>query len=216
MVEFAYGPEGLNPHYGHSRNPWDRTVHRMAGGSSSGSGVAVAAGLAPGALGSDTGGSIRIPSSLCGLTGLKPTYGRVSRAGVLPLAWSMDHAGPMTRSAADCALMLRAMAGYDAADASTSVLPVPDYSAALTGDIKGLRVGLLRSFFLDGAAPEVRASVETAARVLAGAGAVEDDVNLDHSPSWGPRRWRITPSACARGRGSSIPTCPAGCAPART
>jgi aspartyl-tRNA(Asn)/glutamyl-tRNA(Gln) amidotransferase subunit A len=182
MVEFAYGPEGLNPHYGHARNPWDRGVHRMAGGSSSGSGVAVAAGLAPGSLGSDTGGSIRIPSSLCGITGLKPTYGRVSRAGVLPLAWSMDHVGPMTRSAADCALMLRAMAGYDAADASTSVLPVPDYGAALTGDIKGLRVGLLRGFFLEGAAPEVRATVETAARVLAGAGAVVDEVNLEQMP----------------------------------
>ena len=179
MVEFAYGPEGLNPHYGHARNPWDRAVHRMAGGSSSGSGVAVAAGLAPGSLGSDTGGSIRIPSSLCGITGLKPTYGRVSRAGVLPLAWSMDHVGPMTRSAADCALMLRAIAGYDAADASTSVLPVPDYGAALTGDLKGLRVGLLRGFFLEGAAPEVRAAVETAARVLAAAGAVVDDVSLD-------------------------------------
>jgi len=179
MVEFAYGPEGLNPHYGHARNPWDRAVHRMAGGSSSGSGVAVAAGLAPGSLGSDTGGSIRIPSSLCGITGLKPTYGRVSRAGVLPLAWSMDHVGPMTRSAADCALMLRAIAGYDAGDASTSVLPVPDYGAALTGDLKGLRVGLLRGFFLEGAAPEVRASVETAARVLAAAGAVVDDVTLD-------------------------------------
>jgi aspartyl-tRNA(Asn)/glutamyl-tRNA(Gln) amidotransferase subunit A len=87
MVEFAYGPEGLNPHYGHPRNPWDATTHRMAGGSSSGSGAAVAAGLAPVALGSDTGGSIRIPCSLCGLTGIKPTYGRVSRAGVLPLSW---------------------------------------------------------------------------------------------------------------------------------
>ena len=180
MVEFAYGPEGLNPHYGHARNPWDRGLHRMAGGSSSGSGAAVAAGLAPGSLGSDTGGSIRIPSSLCGITGLKPTYGRVSRAGVLPLAWSMDHVGPMTRSAADCALMLRAMAGYDAADPSTSVLPVPDYGAALTGDLRGLRVGLLRGFFLDGAAPEVKAAVETAARTLAGAGAVIDEVNLEH------------------------------------
>jgi aspartyl-tRNA(Asn)/glutamyl-tRNA(Gln) amidotransferase subunit A len=106
MVEFAYGPEGLNPHYGHARNPWDPAVHRIAGGSSSGSGVAVAAGLAPGALGSDTGGSIRIPASLCGIIGLKPTYGRVSRAGVPPLAWSMDHVGPMTRTAADAALML--------------------------------------------------------------------------------------------------------------
>ena len=179
MVEFAYGPEGLNPHYGHARNPWDRGVHRMAGGSSSGSGVAVASGLAPGALGSDTGGSIRIPASLCGITGLKPTYGRVSRAGVLPLAWSMDHVGPMTRTAADCALMLGAMAGYDPNDASSSVLPVPDYGAALTGDVKGLRVGLLRGFFLDGAAPAVRAAVEAAATTLARAGAVVDEVSLE-------------------------------------
>lgn len=178
MVEFAYGPEGLNVHYGHARNPWDRAAPRMAGGSSSGSGVAVAAGLAPGALGSDTGGSIRIPASLCGITGLKPTYGRVSRAGVLPLAWSMDHVGPMTRTVADAALMLRAMAGYDPADASTSVLPVPDYSAALTGDVKGLRVGLLRRLFLDGATPAVRTAVETAAATLAGAGAIVDEVAL--------------------------------------
>jgi aspartyl-tRNA(Asn)/glutamyl-tRNA(Gln) amidotransferase subunit A len=177
MVEFAYGPEGLNPHYGHARNPWDRAAHRIAGGSSSGSGVAVAAGLAPGALGSDTGGSIRIPASLCGITGLKPTYGRVSRAGVLPLAWSMDHVGPMTRSAADCALMLAAMAGYDPTDASSSVLPVPDYLAALTGDVRGVRVGLLRGF-VDAATPVVRAAVEAAAATLAGAGAVIDDVTL--------------------------------------
>ena len=179
MVEFAYGPEGLNAHYGHPRNPWDPAVHRMAGGSSSGSGVAVVAGLAPGALGSDTGGSIRIPASLCGITGLKPTYGRVSRAGVLPLAWSMDHVGPMTRTAADCALMLGAIAGYDPADASTSVLPVPDYLAALTGEVEGLRVGLLRSFFLDGATPEVGTAVEAAARTLAGAGAIVDEVSLE-------------------------------------
>jgi aspartyl-tRNA(Asn)/glutamyl-tRNA(Gln) amidotransferase subunit A len=178
MVEFAYGPEGLNPHYGHPRNPWDAGVHRLAGGSSSGAGAAVASGLAPGALGSDTGGSIRIPASLCGITGLKPTYGRVSRAGVLPLAWSMDHVGPMTRTAADSALMLTAMAGYDPGDASTSVLPVPDYAAALTGEVKGLRVGLLRAF-LDDAAPEVAAAVEAAAATLAGAGAVVDDVRLE-------------------------------------
>ena len=156
MVEFAYGPEGLNPHYGHARNPWDGATHRLTGGSSSGSGAAVAAGL----------------------TGLKPTYGRVSRAGVLPLAWSMDHVGPMTRTAADAALMLTAMAGYDAADASSSVLPVPDYRVALTGDVKGLRVGLLRGFFLDAATPEVRSAVEAAARALAAAGAVVDEVSL--------------------------------------
>jgi aspartyl-tRNA(Asn)/glutamyl-tRNA(Gln) amidotransferase subunit A len=179
MVEFAYGPEGLNPHYGHPRNPWDAATPRMAGGSSSGSGVAVATGLAPGALGSDTGGSIRIPASLCGITGLKPTYGRVSRAGVLPLAWSMDHVGPMTRTVADSALMLGVMAGYDPADPSTSVLPVPDYLAALTGDVKGLRVGVLRDHFLEGAAPAVRTAVEAAVKTLAAAGAVVDEVKLE-------------------------------------
>jgi aspartyl-tRNA(Asn)/glutamyl-tRNA(Gln) amidotransferase subunit A len=179
MVEFAYGPEGLNPHYGHARNPWDARVQRLAGGSSSGSAVAVAAGLVPAALGSDTGGSIRIPASLCGITGLKPTYGRVSRAGVLPLAWSMDHVGPMARSAADCALVLAAMAGYDPGDASTSVLPVPDYRVALTGDLKGLRVGLLGGVFLEGAESSVRLAVEAAARTLAGAGAVVDEAALD-------------------------------------
>jgi len=180
MHEFAYGPEGLNAHYGDARNPWDARAHRVAGGSSSGSGVAVAAALAPGALGSDTGGSIRIPASLCGISGLKPTYGRVSRAGVLPLSWSMDHAGPMARTAADCALMLGAMAGYDPADPTTSVLPVPDYMAALTGDVKGLRVGLLRAHFTDVAAPEVRDAVLAAAKTLERAGAVVDEVSLAH------------------------------------
>jgi len=178
MHEFAYGPEGLNAHYGDALNPWDATAHRVAGGSSSGSGVAVSAGLCPGALGSDTGGSIRIPASLCGISGIKPTYGRVSRAGVLPLAWSMDHAGPMARTVRDLALMLGAMAGYDAADPTTSVLPVPDYAAALTGEVKGLRVGLLRAHFTDAAAPEVRAAVEAAAKQLEQAGAVVDEVSL--------------------------------------
>jgi aspartyl-tRNA(Asn)/glutamyl-tRNA(Gln) amidotransferase subunit A len=179
MHEFAYGPEGRNVHYGDARNPWDAAEARIAGGSSSGSGVAVAAGLAPAALGSDTGGSVRIPASLCGITGLKPTYGRVSRAGVLPLAWSMDHVGPMTRSALDAALLLRAMAGYDPGDPTTSVLPVPDYTAALTGSVKGLRIGLLRSFFLDASSPEVREAVERAAKALEELGARVDEVKLD-------------------------------------
>jgi aspartyl-tRNA(Asn)/glutamyl-tRNA(Gln) amidotransferase subunit A len=178
LHEFAYGPEGLNDHYGHARNPWDASEHRVAGGSSSGSGAGVAAGLVAMAIGSDTGGSIRIPSALCGITGLKPTYGRVSRAGVLPLAWTMDHLGPMARSAADCALALRVLAGYDPADASTSVLPVPDYTAALTGEVKGLRVGLLRGLFAEGWAPAVREAVERAARTLAEHGAVVDEVTL--------------------------------------
>ena len=179
MHEFAYGPEGLNGHYGDVWNPWDAGTHRVAGGSSSGSAAAVAAGVCPAALGSDTGGSIRIPASLSGITGIKPTYGRVSRAGVLPLAWSMDHCGPMARTVRDCALLLGAMAGYDPADASTSVLPVPDYAAALTGDVKGLRVGVLRAHFTDVAAPEVRQAVEAAAKALEQAGATLDAVNLD-------------------------------------
>jgi aspartyl-tRNA(Asn)/glutamyl-tRNA(Gln) amidotransferase subunit A len=179
MHEFAYGPEGLNDHYGHTRNPWDPTVHRIAGGSSSGSGAAVAAGLCPIALGSDTGGSIRIPASLCGITGLKPTYGRTSRAGVLPLAWSMDHVGPMTRSAADAALVLSVMAGYDPADPSTSVLPVPDYAAALKGTIAGLRVGVLTVDFLEAAAPGVQDAVRAALHRLQQLGAVVDEVRLE-------------------------------------
>jgi aspartyl-tRNA(Asn)/glutamyl-tRNA(Gln) amidotransferase subunit A len=180
MHEFAYGPEGRNEHYGHTRNPWDSAVARIPGGSSSGSGAAVAAGLVPAALGSDTGGSIRIPASLCGISGIKPTYGRVSRAGVLPLSWSMDHVGPMARSAADCALLLGAMAGYDAADPTTSVLPVPDYTAGLGRDVKGVRVGLLRGLFADGLVPELGTALETAARQLQDLGAVVDEVTLPH------------------------------------
>lgn len=179
MHEFAYGPEGLNVHYGTAWNPWDRSIHRICGGSSSGSGAAVAAGLCPGALGSDTGGSIRIPSALCGLTGIKPTYGRVSRAGVLPLAWSLDHVGPMCRSAVDCALMLGAMAGYDPRDPSTTVLPVPDYAAALTGEIKGLRIGLLRRVFLETADAPQRQAVEQAVKTLEGLGASVREVSLE-------------------------------------
>ena len=179
MHEFAYGPEGLNAHYGQTRNPWDASVARVPGGSSSGSGAAVAAGMVTVALGSDTGGSIRIPSALCGITGIKPTYGRVSRAGVLPLAWSMDHAGPMARSAADCALVLGAMAGYDAADPTSSVLPVPDYGAALGRDVKGVRIGILRGDFADGLQPEVAAAIAAAARQLTGEGAIVDEVTLD-------------------------------------
>jgi aspartyl-tRNA(Asn)/glutamyl-tRNA(Gln) amidotransferase subunit A len=194
MHEFAYGPEGLNAHYGDAMNPWDGRAHRIAGGSSSGSGVAVAAALAPGALGSDTGGSIRIPASLCGIVGIKPTYGRVSRAGVLPLAWSMDHAGPMARTVADCALMLGAIAGYDPADPTTSVLPVPDYPAALTGEVKGLRAGLLRSHFTDVAVAEVRDAVLAAAKTLESAGAVVDEVNLGHVPEASAASFAIVPT----------------------
>lgn len=179
MHEFAYGPEGLNVHYGHTWNPWDPKIHRIAGGSSSGSGAAVAAGLCAGALGSDTGGSVRIPAALCGLTGLKPTYGRVSRVGILPLAWSLDQAGPMTHTAADAALLLASMAGHDDRDPTTSQLPVPNYTAALTGEVRGLRVGLLRASFMESTGLVLRQAVEQAARLLVEQGAWVEEVVLE-------------------------------------
>ncbi|MBI4593216.1 MAG: amidase, partial [Candidatus Rokubacteria bacterium] len=135
MSELALGPFGDNVHHGDVQNPW-RSGH-CAGGSSSGSGAAVAAGLVPGALGSDTGGSIRLPAACCGVVGLKPTYGRVSRAGVMPLSWSNDHLGPLARTVRDAALLLGVMAGWDPEDATTSRRPVPDFLAALEGGVAG-------------------------------------------------------------------------------
>jgi aspartyl-tRNA(Asn)/glutamyl-tRNA(Gln) amidotransferase subunit A len=178
MHEFAYGPTGVNALYGTPRNPWDAS--RMPGGSSSGSGVAVAAGLAAGALGTDTGGSIRIPAAFCGIVGLKPTYGRVSRAGVIPLAWSLDHVGPMTRSVTDAALMLQVLAGRDAADPSTAALPVPDYRAALQGDLRGVRLGIPRDFFFAHLEPEIRQVVQATAERLEAQGARLEEVQLPH------------------------------------
>lgn len=177
MHEFAYGPEGTNPHHGTPWNPWDAQTLRMPGGSSSGSGVAVAAGLTPMGMGSDTGGSIRIPAACCGTVGIKPTYGRVSRAGVMPLSWSLDHVGPLTRSAADAALVLLAIAGPDAADASSNSTPVPDYLAGIDTPVRGLRVGLLREYVED-AAPEVCDAVTAAAEVLRGLGCEVQDVAI--------------------------------------
>ena len=147
MHEFAFGPEGTNPHYGTPPNPWDAL--RLPGGSSSGSAVAIAAGLTAIALGSDTGGSIRIPASLCGVVGLKPTFGRVSRHGLLPLAPSLDHAGPLTRSVADTALCLGVIAGLDLQDPSTSRERVPNYLGALRPGLQGIRLGIPRDPFFD-------------------------------------------------------------------
>ncbi len=143
--EFAYGPTGVNPHYGTARNPWDPS--RIPGGSSSGSGVAVASSLCLASIGTDSGGSVRIPASLMGIVGLKPTYGLVSLKGIVPLAWSLDHAGPMTRSVADAALMLQAIAGHDPQDPASSQRPVPDYFRALNGEVKGMKIGLIKEYF---------------------------------------------------------------------
>jgi aspartyl-tRNA(Asn)/glutamyl-tRNA(Gln) amidotransferase subunit A len=169
MNEFAYGPDGDNVHYGRVRNPWNPEC--MTGGSSSGSGAAVAASLCLGALGTDTGGSIRIPSALCGITGIKPTYGRVSRYGITPLCWSLDHAGPMAKTVEDVALLLQAMAGYDAKDPSTVQQPVPNYAAALNGGVRGLRVGMPREYFYDSLDPEIDSAVRQAIEVIKGLGA---------------------------------------------
>ncbi len=139
---FAYGTTGENEEYGHMHNPWN--LHLIAGGSSGGNGSSVASGECPFAMGSDTGGSIRIPASLCGIVGLKPTYGRVSRYGIVPLAWSQDHGGPMARTVEDCALIMNIVSGYDPHDPTSAHLPVPDYTEVLKKEIKGIRLGVIK------------------------------------------------------------------------
>ena len=169
MHEFAYGISNVNPHYGPARNPWD--PERITGGSSGGSGAATAAGMCIASLGSDTGGSIRIPACLCGIVGLKPTYGRVSRHGVLPLAWSLDHAGPMTRTAEDAALLLSLIAGHDPQDPSSLDVPVTDYTQELNRGVRGLRIGVLEGPIIRALHPEVEAAMAEALGVLKGLGA---------------------------------------------
>ncbi len=153
MVEFAYGPTGHNVHYGAVHNPWN--VDHITGGSSSGSGSAVAARLTFAALGSDTGGSIRMPAHYCGVTGLKTTVGRISRAGAMPLSQSLDTVGPLAQTVEDCALLVGLMAGADTEDLTASNLPVPDYMAAAKGSMKGIRIGVPTAFYVDDLDPEV-------------------------------------------------------------
>jgi aspartyl-tRNA(Asn)/glutamyl-tRNA(Gln) amidotransferase subunit A len=178
MHEWALGATNINRYFPSPRNPWDTS--RITGGSSGGSGVAIAAGMCLGTLGSDTGGSIRIPSALCGITGLKPTYGRVSLRGVVPLSWSLDHAGPMARTAFDCALILQAIAGFDPEDPGSVDRPVDDYTAGLNGGVQGLRIGVPRDYFFDTEAVDagVAAAVREAIDVLRGLGAVVSEVDV--------------------------------------
>jgi aspartyl-tRNA(Asn)/glutamyl-tRNA(Gln) amidotransferase subunit A len=164
LHEFAYGGSGVVSYYGAARNPWAR--EHITGGSSSGSAAAVAAGLCFAALGSDTAGSIRLPAACCGIVGMKPTYGLVSARGVIPLAWSYDHVGPMTRSVRDAALALQAVAGYDAGDATSREFPESDYSEKLDQDTNALRIGIVRQFFFDDLEPEVAAAINNALQVL--------------------------------------------------
>jgi len=160
MHEFAFGTTNLNNHYGHARNPWNS--EHMTGGSSGGSAAALAGSCVLLTLGTDTGGSIRIPSALCGTVGLKPTYGRVSKYGVYPLCWSLDHPGPMTRTVADAAIALRFMAAYDPKDPCSKEMPVTDYYSGLTGDIKGVRIGVPDTFYFEQIEPEVGAGARKA------------------------------------------------------
>ncbi len=160
MHEFAWGGTSANPHYGAVRNPWN-TAHFPAG-SSGGSGVAVAARSCYGAVGTDTGGSIRLPSAINGVVGIRPTYGRVSNHGIIPLAWSMDTAGPMTRTVEDCALMFAAMAGYDPKDLTTAARPCADYGADLGQSLRGLRIGIVSGYFFHHLQPPVRDAVQAA------------------------------------------------------
>ena len=176
LHEFAFGVTTDNPHFGATANPWDNT--RVPGGSSGGSGAAVVAGLCAGALGSDTGGSIRIPSSLCGCVGLKPTFGRVSVYGTVELAQSLDTIGPMCRYVGDAALMMNALAGYDPQDVHSVNHPVPDFVAALSQPVAGLKAGLPKQHFFENQYPEVESAVNQAVRALSDLGVEICDVEF--------------------------------------
>ena len=175
MHEFAFGFTNQNRHYGDCKNPWDRS--RVPGGSSGGNGVAIATSMALAAIGGDTGGSIRLPAALCGIVGLKVTYGRVSRYGGVPLSWTMDTVGPMARTVADAAALLQAIAGHDPKDPNSSRKPVPDYSGAIgKGDLKGVRIGIPHNHFFDALEPDVAAATHEAVEVLKTLGATLIDV----------------------------------------
>lgn len=177
--EFAMGSSTESSAFFTTRNPWD--TERVPGGSSGGSAAAVAAGLAYGALGTDTGGSVRQPASFCGLVGMRPTYGRISRWGVIAYASSLDQVGPMGQTAADTAALLSVIAGYDPRDSTSLDTPVPDYEAALTGDIRGLRVGVPHEFFIEGIDTEVEAAVRAAIEQIARLGAEIIEISIPHT-----------------------------------
>ena len=189
--EFAMGGPSFDLPWPPARNPWN-TDH-FTGGSSSGTGAAVAAGLILGGSGSDTGGSIRLPAAYCGVTGLKPTYGRVSRHGVLPLAYALDHVGPLAWTVEDCAVLLQAMAGHDPADPASADVAVPDYRAALRGDLRGMRIGVVRHFFesdyhID---DEARSAIDAALVVMRELGAELRDIHLSPLQDYGACGWLI-------------------------
>ncbi|MEJ2609018.1 MAG: Asp-tRNA(Asn)/Glu-tRNA(Gln) amidotransferase subunit GatA [Candidatus Thiodiazotropha sp.] len=195
MDEFAMGSSNETSFYGPVRNPWDKS--RVPGGSSGGSAAAVAARMAVAATGTDTGGSIRQPAALCGITGLKPTYGRVSRFGMIAFASSLDQAGPMAQSAEDVALLLQAMAGFDAKDSTSANQPVPDYSATLNDSLEGLKIGLPKEYFGEGLDASVATSIKTAIDVYKSLGAELVEVSLPNSHLAVPTYYVVAPAECS-------------------
>jgi len=195
MDEFAMGSSNETSFYGAVHNPWG--VNTVPGGSSGGSAAAVAAGLAVCATGTDTGGSIRQPAAFCGITGLKPTYGRVSRYGMIAYASSLDQGGPMTRSAEDAAILLQAMAGFDPKDSTSVDLPVPDYSASLANSLKGLKIGLPKEFFGDGLNSEIAAVIENAVNEYKKLGAEVKEISMPNLKLAIPAYYVIAPAECS-------------------
>ncbi len=195
MDEFAMGSSNETSFYGPVKNPWD--TNAVPGGSSGGSAAAIAARLAPAATGTDTGGSIRQPAALCGITGIKPTYGRVSRYGMIAFASSLDQAGPMARTAEDCALLLGAMAGFDTRDSTCVDMPVPDYSAELNNDLSGLKIGLPKEYFGEGLDPAVKAVIMAAVEQYKALGAEVVEVSLPNTHLAVPTYYVVAPAECS-------------------
>ncbi len=195
MDEFAMGSSNETSFYGPVKNPWDTKA--VPGGSSGGSAACVAARLAPGATGTDTGGSIRQPAALCGITGLKPTYGRVSRYGMIAFASSLDQAGPMARTAEDCALMLGTMAGFDERDSTSVERDVPDYTADLNKDLKGLKIGLPKEYFGEGLDAEVASAVNAAIEEYKKLGAEVVEISLPNTNLAVPTYYVVAPAECS-------------------
>ncbi|WP_126453073.1 Asp-tRNA(Asn)/Glu-tRNA(Gln) amidotransferase subunit GatA [Sulfuriflexus mobilis] len=195
MDEFAMGSSNETSFYGPVRNPWNTDT--VPGGSSGGAAACVAARLAPAATGTDTGGSIRQPAALCGITGLKPTYGRVSRYGMIAFASSLDQAGPMTRSAEDAAIMLNTMAGFDVRDSTSVDREVPDYTASLNDSIEGLKIGLPKEYFGEGLDPEVGKQVEAAIKEFEALGATVQAISLPNTHLAVPTYYVVAPAECS-------------------
>jgi aspartyl-tRNA(Asn)/glutamyl-tRNA(Gln) amidotransferase subunit A len=195
MDEFAMGSSTENSAYFTTRNPWD--LSRVPGGSSGGSAAAVAADLAAATLGTDTGGSIRQPAAFCGNVGLKPTYGRVSRFGLIAFASSLDQVGPFAKDVLDAALMLQAVAGHDPMDSTSAAIPVPDYAAELDGGVRGLRIGIPAEYFIEGLDAEVEAAVRAAVETLEGLGAKTESVSLPHTEYGLAAYYLIAPAECS-------------------